>query len=176
MEDPQPSSRRIPKDDSIDLAAQARSLRRTIVFWRRLAWLVLALALIVVVVAWQRTTVRCRECQQSLQQYGKTAVDLRLDREPAEVFEAQWQQLGKNWAGFSAGHYELLVQNWLRTPAPGEVIPLAVCRDSHVAFFLGRGRHVLFREPGKPVNVKWLSEEEARPLLERVRRAHGGND
>lgn len=171
MENSPPTSKRIQRDDSIDLAAQARSLRRTIVFWRRLAWLVLGLALIVVVVAWQRTTVRCRECERSLEQYGKAAVGLHLEREPIEMLESHWQQLSKKWAGFSAVHYELLVQNWLRTPAPGEVIPLAICRDSHVSF-LGRGRYVLFREPGK-VYVKWLSEDEAKPILERVHRAHG---
>jgi hypothetical protein len=171
MEDSRPPLTPNPKDDTIDLVAEARRIKRTMLFWRRLVMLVLGLALLIVVVAWQRTTLRCRECAQSLQQYGSEAIESHLEREPLQMLDARWQQLSKEVPGFTAAHYELLPQNWLRTPGPGEVLPLAICRDDHVTF-MGRGRHVLFREAGKPVYVKWLSEEEAKPILDQLHHPH----
>ncbi|MBN2561362.1 MAG: hypothetical protein JXQ75_10580 [Phycisphaerae bacterium] len=155
-------------DDSIAFYVEAQGLRRKLIFWRRAAWLLLGIALLISVVVWQRTTVRCRECRRALQHYAEMAHTHHLDQEPAEVLESQWQNFAKGPADLSAAHYALIVQNWLQTPPPGESLPLAICRDSHVGFFT-RSRHVLFRDDAGRYTIKTLTEDEASPILAQIR-------
>ena len=154
-------------NDTVDIAAQARSLRRKLLFWRRVLLFVVGVAIIVVLVAWQRTTIRMRECAQALQHYAELAKASTLELGPPEAFEAQWQRLPKDRLSVSASHYSPLVQNWVRRAGPGEALPLAVCRDSHVVF-LTRGRHVLYRDDQRDY-VKWISEEQAEDILKGIR-------
>jgi len=166
MQDIQHEPDRSRADDSSMLLAEARSLRRRLAFWRRTAWLLLGLVVLVLIVAWQRTTVRRRECRQSLEHYVEMAKSASLDHEPAEVLESQWQRFPKDSAALPAKHYALFVQNWLKSPGPDGSLPLAACRGSHAAVFT-RGRHVLFRDEDG-MHVKWLSEEDAAPYVARI--------
>ena len=157
-------------DEPIDPNSQARALRRRLTFWRRTAWLLFGIGVLVFVVTWHRGTVRRRECRQSLEWYARQAADSKLDQAPSEVLESHWRRLSKGEVNLSAGHYALIVQNWLQTPPPGESLPLAACRDPHVAIFT-RGLHVLFRDENGTY-IEWLAEDEAAPILARLRRAH----
>jgi hypothetical protein len=155
-------------NDSLGRVAEARSLQRKLVFWQRTAWLLIGLVLLIVVVAWQRTTVRRRECRQALEHYAGAARTARLDQETTETLASQWRQLGRGPVNYSSRHYALIVHNWLQTLGAEQSLPIVVCRDSHAAV-LSRGRHVLFREAGG-MRVEWLVEEEAASIVDRARR------
>jgi hypothetical protein len=139
-----------------------------VVFWQRAAWLLIGLVLLILVVAWQRTTVRRRECRQALEHHAEAARAVRLEQETVETLGSQWRQLDRGPVNFSSGHYALIAQNWLQTLEPEGSLPVAVCRDSH-AGIISRGRHVLFREEGG-MRVEWLAEEKAAPIADRARR------
>lgn len=153
-------------NDYLDPAAEALSLRRKVLFWRRALLFVLGLAVLVVAVAWQRTALRSRECAHALRHYAELVQSSGLDRLSTEAFEIQWQRLSREGVNVSPTHYRPIPYNWMRRPAPNEVLPLAVCRDSHIAF-LSRGRHVLFRDDQKTY-VQWISEKEAELLLKGI--------
>ncbi len=155
-------------NDSLGQVAEARSLQRKVAFWQRTAWLLIGLVLLILVVAWQRTTVRRRECRQALEHYAGAARTAGLDQETTETLESQWQQLARGPVNYSSGHYALIVPNWLQTLGAEQPLPIVVCRDSHAAVW-SRGRHVLFREVGG-MRIEWLVEEEVASIADRARR------
>ncbi len=154
--------------DSVDLRTEARSLRRKVVFWRRAAFFLLGSVALFLVVAWQRTTVRRRECQQAITHFAEEARISKLDQVAVELLESQWEHLAKGPVKLEASHYEVFVQNWLQTPASGKSLPLAICRSSHPGI-LARGRHLLSRDE-RGMHIEWLAEEEAAPIAARTRR------
>lgn len=161
------NSRRV--DDSMDVVAEARSLRRRLLFWRRSAYLLLGLALVIAVVLGHRTTIRCRECEQSLAHYAAEARRIGLAQQPLEVVVPTWADLDPANVGLSPSHYALFVHNWVQRPLPGEFVPLAICGDSHVRLF-NRGRYVLFRDEQRTY-IKWIDESEAGSLLKSLPRS-----
>ncbi len=153
-----------PSDDRAeDFRAEARGLRRRLTFWRRAAWLLLGIVVLVSMLAWQRTTIRRRECRQAFEMYARQAEESSLSQAPAEVMELHWKQFARGSANFPPSHYALIVPNWLRTPGEHESLPLAVCEQSHPGV-LKRGRHVLFRDRDRTYIV-WMSDAEAAPIM-----------
>lgn len=157
-----------PTDDSMDVVAEARSLRRRLLFWKRAAYLLLGLALVIAVVLGNRTTIRCRECEQALTHYAELVSKARLEQQPPEVVVSVWADLDPGEVALSPGHYALFVQNWFQPPGPEETRPLAMCGDSHVRL-LNRGRHVLYRDAQRTF-VRWVDEDEAQRLLKQIPR------
>jgi len=151
-------------DRQEDAIAEARALRRQAGFWKRMAWLGVCAAAVVVVVLWQRGSDHRARCRQSLEQYGKLARESKLSAVPAELREAQWRSLKSEVAPFDAGHYRILKDQWGRLPDAEERSVLAVCGHSHLAL-LTRGRYVLIRDADGD-HVEWLPEAEASTLLE----------
>jgi hypothetical protein len=156
-------------EDAEQLVAEARSLRRRLLFWKRLGFFVLGLALFLAFLSWQRTTIRCRECVEALQRYTGMAQQARLETSVAETLQSQWEHFARGPVKLDAAHYLLIPENWRQIPAAGESLPLAICRDSHVSF-IARGRYVLYRDAQSHITIKWLSEEEAAPILARAKR------
>jgi len=152
-----------PSDGSGDLIAETRSLRRRVEFWQRAVWLIVGAVVIVATVIWQRGEIRRRECYQSLESYAEEASRRRLSEQHPTIFEQQWQNLEKGQAKFSPFHYDLIVENWRINAKPGEVLPLAVCRDSHLLMFM-QGRNVLLRD-AEAVRVEWRSELAAAEIV-----------
>jgi len=155
-----------------DLLNETRTLQRRVNFWQRTAWLLLGGVVIVGTIIWQRGELRRRECYQSLDYYAGLARRAQLGRQHPEILEQQWQSFDKGMVKLTAIHYDLIVQNWLATPKPGERLPLAVCRESHF-LTLSLGRYVLFHgEDGD--RIEWRSEEKAQELVgEAAKDNHG---
>lgn len=167
----------MPPESSQDSASEvirthrvdnAIALRRKLNFWRRASLLLFGLALLVLLVAWQRGETSRIECAEALTRYAETAKDQQLDSLAPEL-------VGVIWRGFDASesrrypqHYLLFNVNWARpfTDAP---IPLAVCEHSHSTLFRN-GRNVLYRTKSGLV-VKWVSESEAAALAILANRA-----
>lgn len=151
-------------DDADELLAETRSLRRRVEFWQRIVWLILGACVILTTVIWQRGELRSRECFQALLYYSGQARRLHLaDQHPA-IFEQQWQSLEAGPVKITPIHYDLIVENWKITPKPGEILPLAVCRDSHLLLFT-QGRHVLLRDENG-MHIEWRSEPDVRPIVD----------
>lgn len=155
-----------PVDDVVDMRTEDRGLRRKLAFWRRTAALLVGLVVLVMVVAWQRTTVRRRECRHALERYAQVAQTSKLHQEPAELLSSQWRQFERGSVSLGPGHYVPIVQNWHRTPGQRETLPLAICRDVHSGLW-SHGRHVLFRSEFS-MYVKWLTEEAAAPIAAKI--------
>ena len=158
-------------DDELDVIARSRTLQRKLVFWRRTAGLLFGLALVVLMVLWQRAELHRKACQDSLTRYAKLAQEAHLEDQPSRLLEAQWEGLGqepgKDLRSFSPQHYSLIIENWGQKPLPGESLPLAVCRDPHLVLF-AQGRYVLFLD-SNGYRVEWLSEEQAAPIVAATR-------
>ena len=153
---------RPPGDDSVDLLTQTQSLRRKVVFWRRTAGIVLTTAALILIVAWNRGEVRRRECFDALKQLTTTAQRVKLTEQDPGILEDQWRQFATSEGGFTAAHYNLIVHNWAARLLPGEDLPLAVCRESHLSTF-SRGRHVLHKTAGG-LKIIWMDEKVANNL------------
>jgi hypothetical protein len=160
-----------PSDDEPDLLAESRSLQRRLVFWRRVAGLLVGLVAIVLIVLWQRAELRRRTCADSLAYYGKLADAAHLERQPARLLEAQWQTLdqapGAERKIVPSSHYSLVVEDWGQTPRKGESLPLAICNHTHLGL-LAQGRNVLYRDTNGS-HVEWLDEESAAPVVAAAR-------
>lgn len=150
---------------------QARTLRRQVIFWRRVAGSLLGVVCVVGIVLWQRDASQRAACREALGALSRQAREIRLETTPVELLEAQWQHLRTGDRKIAPGHYELLVRNWLRPPKAGEAIPLAVCGIPHSTLW-GRGRHVLLRESDGD-RVQWRSERQLATILEQRLRAEG---
>lgn len=161
-------SDRPPGDDSVDLLTQTQSLRRKVIFWRRMVGLVFGLGAVILVVVWNRGETRRRECRVALKEFGALAEREKLAEQDPGILENQWQQLPPADNGISAAHYDLIVHNWIAKLLPAEELPLAVCRDSHMSTF-ERGRHVLLNTPGG-YNVVWMEERLAAKLAAEARK------
>jgi hypothetical protein len=164
---------RLPEsEDEPDVLAESRSLQRKLVFWRRAAGLLVGIAVVVLIVFWQRAELRRRTCADSLAYYAKLAQKAHLEKQPPGLLDAQWQSLdqmaGAESKPVSPKHYSLIVENWGQTPRPGESLPLAVCNHTHLGLF-AQGRNVLFRD-ADGYHVEWLSEDRAAPILAAARR------
>jgi hypothetical protein len=144
--------------------AEAQALRRQVGFWRRMAWLLVCAAAVVIVVFWQRGSTHRAKCRGSLEQYARLARESKLSAVPAEFRETQWHSLKSESAVFGAGHYHILSDQWGRSPGPNERLILAVCGHSHFAL-LTTGRHVLVHD-AEGDHVEWWPEAEASALLE----------
>ena len=154
---------RAPEGAMDDLLNETRVLQRRVNFWQRTAWLLLGTLVIFATVIWQRGELRRRECAYALLDYGKTALKRQLGSTSSEILETQWQALEPVNAKISPSHYDLIAKNWQVVPKPGEVIPLAVCREAHF-LATSRGRHVLLRST-EGLKVEWRSEESVEPLV-----------
>lgn len=150
------------------MAAEAYNLRRKVLILRRILILVLAMGFLFMIVAWQRTAIRCRECREALQHYADLAIETHLSASAAETLEAQWLHLPRNLAKWDSIHYYLIPQNWRLRPAPKEMLPMAICRHDHVTM-LARGRHVLYLDDQNRMVVKWITNPEAEPILAQAR-------
>jgi len=155
-------------NDLLDLRAQSQMLRRKVLFWKRTAWLLVGVVVVSIVVVWQRSEIRRRECRVAIERYAKLAHEQDLRLEPEVLIETQWQHLDQDSVHLSPSHYVLFVQNWLRIPSSDEPIPLAICADSH-STLMGSGRHVLFYGPDG-YRIEWLPETQAAELLRQVHR------
>lgn len=149
-------------------AADAKELRRKLKFWRSAAWTILGLAAVVVVVVYQRAETRREQSRLALEQYAQSALDAGLSKEPPELIELQWQRLPSCSPAFGPGSYIPVVQNWLRTPEKGKLLPMAISR-SPLSVLFSTGRHVLYRDENG-FRVEWVSEQDAAPILERISR------
>jgi len=152
------------RDRREETIAEAQALRRQVGFWRRMAWLLVFAAVVVIVVFWQRGSDHRAKCRESLEQYARLARDSKLSAVPAEFRETQWRSLKSEAAVFGIGHYRILSGHWGSSPGPTERLTLAVCEHSHLAP-LTSGRHVLVRDADGD-HVEWWSEAEASALLE----------
>lgn len=150
-------------DDLLDLRAQSQMLRRKMLFWQRIAWLLVGLVVVSIVVVWQRSEIRRRDCRLALEHYAKLAHEQELRLEPEALLEVQWQHLDQGSVHLSPSHYKLFVQNWLRVPSSDEPVPLVICADPH-STLLGKGRHVLYYGPNG-YRIEWLPEKQAVELL-----------
>ena len=148
------------------LRAEGRVLRRKLSFWRRTVWLLLGVIIVVAAVAYQRGIARRSSCKQSLEHFAELANRQRLETAPLELMDAEWRNLDSKTTARLPGHYELIVDNWLRQAVEGESLPLAVCGHAH-QFQFSSGRHVLFREVGGD-QVRWLAEAEALSIVKQA--------
>lgn len=152
-----------PDDRTDGFRVEALGLRRKLAFWRRAAWLLLGVLVLVSVLAWQRMAIRHRECRQAFEQYAGQVEAMFPSHAPAEVLESQWRQLDQGATNIFPQHYALVPRNWRRTPGENESLPMAVCRESHLSI-TGRGRHVLFcGEDG--LYIEWLTEDEVASIV-----------
>jgi hypothetical protein len=151
-----------------EIANDAIALRRKVVFWRRVVWMILGAAAILLTVVWNRYETRRRECRDTLLYNAELAKKVDLAHEHVSILEQQWQMFDIPSKGSSPRHYDLIARNWAVIPAAGEKVPLAVCADAHLDLFT-RGRHVLFNTL-EGMRVDWLSDEEAQSIVEMARK------
>lgn len=156
-----------------EIANDAIALRRKVVFWRRVVWMILGTVAILLAVLWNRYETRRRECRDALQYDSELAKKVDLAHEHVNILEQQWQLFDSSSKSNSPRHYDLIAQNWAVIPAAGEKVPLAVCADAHLELF-SRGRHVLFNTL-EGMRVDWLSDEEAQPIVEMARKDNPHN-
>ncbi len=154
-----------PAEESL---SQTQALRRKVIFWRRIAWLALGGASIVMLVIWTRGQTRRQECYAALKSYAEMARNLKLAEQHPSILEQQWQEFDQSTLDLSPEHYDLIAKNWAARPGPNEDIVLAVCRDPHLLVF-SSGRHVLKRH-GDGFIIEWLSESEAAPIAAEARK------
>ncbi len=140
------------------VANEARFQRRKSGFRRRLISVLIGLTLVVGIALWQRERSVLQQCESSLAAYGRAASATQLDLQPKELIEANWLELDVD-ASHANSHYEVLVRNWLRRPAAGDAIPIAMCAEAH-SRLTGGGRFVLFRTEAGDL-VRWVDEDEA---------------
>ena len=160
MAEHQPSKHEGLSDDSIE----SRTLRRKLVFWRRVAWSCIGIVLVIVMVLWQRGNARQQECRAALEHYAGFAQSGELASTSPALLRAQWDnQQGEATLHVSPSQYRLITGNWGIAPEPGKRIPLAVRRNA-LSLLFTKGRHVLFRDEDG-YHVEWLSESEARPIV-----------
>jgi hypothetical protein len=150
-------------DDELHDLAQSRSLRRKLVFWRRTAWLLFGIVVIIGVVFWQRAELHRRACGRTLEYYGRLAQKSQLEKEPARLLQLQWLHLEQGRQTYSPAHYALVIDNWNQTPQAGESLNLAICGDPH-STLIGEGRNVLVRDQSG-YHVEWLKEESAKSIV-----------
>jgi hypothetical protein len=168
MSDIHPGAVSMENDKGARLVAEARSSRRKMLLWRRAGLLALSMAVIVTIVMWQRMTIRTKECEDALLHYAELAKNTNLALGPEETFESRWEHMSRGSETFPPGHFVPIPQSWRQSPAPGQPpLPLAICRESHLVRF-ARGRHLLYLDD-KGMHVIWLSEEQAAPILQRIR-------
>ncbi|HKQ49454.1 MAG TPA: hypothetical protein VJZ71_15390 [Phycisphaerae bacterium] len=153
---------------SEDAISETQALRRKVVFWRRVAWLALGGAALFLMVVWTRGQARQRECFDALTRFAEVALASQLSAQHPEILEQQWQSFEQISSGIAPDHYDLIVKNWASRQTPGEDLPLAVCRDSHLLLF-SSGRHVL-RRTESGFRVDWLDEKEATPIAAEARK------
>ena len=147
-----------------DLLNETRVLQRRVNFWQRTVWLLLGTVVVFGTVIWQRGELRRKQCRLSLQRYAQVAKANQLESQNSAILEQQWQQLiDEGIEKVPSIHYDLIVKNWHQTPKPGEMLPLAVCREPHF-MAMSRGRHVLYRDVDG-FRVEWRSEERAEPIV-----------
>lgn len=173
MDSPERHRPKAIQDASEDSLSQTQALRRKVIFWRRIAWLALGGASIVLLVIWTRGQTRRQECYAALKAYADMAWKLKLAEQHPSILEQQWQEFDQSALDLSPEHYDLIAKNWAVRPGPNEDIVLAVCRDPHLLVF-SSGRHVLKRH-GEGFIIEWLSEAEAAPIAAEARkdnRAH----
>ena len=154
--------------DSIDLVAQTRSLRRKMIFWRRIAWLLLGGIGIFALILWQRGELHRRACRTALAYYYAEAEKINLGSLPLETIETDWRALKAPPELMSPHHYNLIARNWRTQPAAGEKLPLAVCRDAHAVLFW-QDRHVLYSGGG----IEWISESRVHEIVQAALRDDG---
>lgn len=145
---------------SIELT-EAITARRRAAFWRKIVPAIAGLAVVIVVVSWQRSRSLVSNCESSLLELARAAKQQDLAARPTAIIEADWALLdgGKNTR---PGHYHVIAENWLVTPDAGQAVPLAVCQTAH-GFLSAQGRHVLFNTPDG-YKVRWVPEDKAGPL------------
>ena len=102
----------------MDLVAQTRSLRRKLVFWRRVAWLLLGGIVMVAAVVWNRGESHRRVCYQALETLDKLARDTKLSEQRPEILEEQWRSFDSGSTAIPSYHYDLIVHNWQANPRP----------------------------------------------------------
>ncbi|HWL93060.1 MAG TPA: hypothetical protein VNT79_05970 [Phycisphaerae bacterium] len=141
---------------------EAMALRRKVQFWRRAAWLMGGLVVLVVIVAAQRSESSRIECIESLQLYTVKAADHKLEETAPELVAVVWEGLVVLGASQNADHYAVIGGNWSRVASDAS-FPVAICRHPHVSLF-GRGRNVLYKE-GEEFTTGWLTESAAAPIL-----------
>lgn len=137
--------------------------RRRAAFWRRLFGILLGLLLVLGVVVWQRANSLAAQCRNALHAYADAATAQGLAARPPSLIAAEWANMD-TLENLPARHYHVIAPNWLVAPAPGQAVPLAVCRDPH-SRLLESGRHVLFQTEDGP-EVRWIDEEHAGRLAE----------
>lgn len=147
-----------------DLLNETRMLRRRVNFWQRTAWLLLGGVVIVGTVIWQRGELRRRECAKSLHDLAVNAFQNKIEHQNRTILEQQWLTTDHSNTTFEPIHYDLVVENWVIQPKPGETLPLAVCRETHFLAF-SRGRNVLLRDD-KGLRVEWRSDEAAAAIVQ----------
>lgn len=160
MTEYQPSKQEGPSDELVE----SRTLRRKLIFWRRVAGSSIGIVLVIVMVLWQRGHARQQECRMALEYYAQFAQSGELAGTSPALLRAQWDNLrGEAVFRVSPSQYRLIIENWGITPTPGKQIPLAVRRNA-LSLLYTKGRHVLFRDENG-YHVEWLSENEARPIV-----------
>lgn len=145
------------------LQPEARSRRLRRIFWRRTAWLLAGLAVLVVVFAWQLGQTRRANCRTALEHFARLAQDSDLASTPSQLLGQQWAGLRTDKASFPSSHFALITFNWPLSVKGDERLPLAVCEKPH-RILLHRGRHVLFRTADGE-KLEWLPEDEAAEIF-----------
>lgn len=168
MEPANPPRDKPTRDSPDDAIAETQALRRKVVFWRRVAWLAVGGAAIVMLVVWTRGQTRQGECSAALSHFAELASIHHLSEQHPAILEQQWQQFDTTVSSIPPEHYDLIVKNWVAAQNPGEDLVLAICRDSHLLLF-SSGRHVLKRH-GKSYAIEWLSEDAAAPIAAEARK------
>ncbi|MFQ5495899.1 MAG: hypothetical protein ACE5EX_11020 [Phycisphaerae bacterium] len=158
--------------DLASAAVEAKALRRKLSFWRRTVALLLGATVVVLGMMWRQGSTRRAACRVSLAHFAALAKQYHLDTTPVALLKDQWHRWGLDSVSVPAWHYELVVDNWIRVPKPGERVPLAVCSQPHRVMF-SLGRHVLFRD-GSGEHVEWVPEEQATPILQQAFTDEGG--
>lgn len=149
----------IEAGDLKGLHPEARSRRLRRIFWRRMAWLLVGLAAVVVVFAWQLGRSRRTTCRTTLEHFAQLAQESDLASAPSQLLGQQWRGLRSDKTGFPSSHFAVITFNWPLSVKGDEKLPLAVCEKAHRILFLG-GRHVLFRTVDG-VKIEWLSGDRA---------------
>lgn len=155
--------------DSMDMVSQARSLRRKVVFWRRMAWLALSMAGIVLIILWQRGQQHQHVCEQSMRAYFREALRRDLAKLPRELLEEEWRRLPPPGGEMiTAQHYNLIVRNWHTTPIAGEPVPMAVCATPHAS--IPRACRNVLMYDGQQVKVFWMADASLNEIVKSAER------
>lgn len=135
---------------------EAETLRRKVLFWRRLAMFLVIMVGFVLLFVWQRGAGVAERCRSSLDKYADAVANEKLQSLSPELLHVRWSVLQIEGANFTPAHYEIFPDKWNTPGDPDQSVDIAQCKEAHVGL-LNTGRNVL-RKTADGFEVVWVPE------------------